>query len=78
VAGAKPEEALDIWLSAPGFKKAECDMLDSYIMAEDTQHHSSCSDSDCAGSATESGNSSEDNDGAVVRQSSPCLKMPPT
>ena len=71
VAGAKAEEALDIWLSAPGFRKAECDMLDSYIMAEQTQHHSSCSDSDCA---ADSRNSSElkDSDGAFVRASSPC------
>ena len=65
VAAAKPKDALDVGLSASGFRKADHDM-DSYITARDTQQSgpSLASDGEDVASGPES--SSEQESGSAV------------
>ena len=60
VEGASPEKALDDWLSAPDSRRADYDVLESYIMADKDQHGSSCSTPDLDDITAESSRSSRD------------------
>ena len=66
VAAAKPEDALDVGLSASGFRKADHDVLDSYIMARETQQSGPSSASDGEDGASGSESSSEKDSGPGV------------
>ncbi len=60
MAAAKPEDALDVGLSASGFRKTDHEVLDSYIAAQETQQSGPSSASACE-SGSES--SSEEDSG---------------
>lgn len=66
MAAAKPKDALDVGLSASGFRKADHDVLDSYIMARETQQSGPSSASDGEDGASGSESSSEKDSGPGV------------
>lgn len=66
MAAAKPEDALDVGLSASGFRKADHAALDSYITARETQQSGPSSASDGEDGASGSESSSENESGPCV------------
>lgn len=75
MAAANPGDALDVGLSASGFKKADHDALNRYIMAQQPQHSSSSSVSEDADSECEADCDSEGDDkGCKLQQANEAAK----